>query len=81
MASSTRFAVMVAQASARMPIDLKEALRLAAQANEVSMSKVIRDALETKCASLIRQLDKQVGGAGESRTLLRRRRRALNGLR
>lgn len=50
---------LLAQAGARMSEDLKEALRLAARANDESMSAVIRRALENETRSLIRKLDRK----------------------
>jgi predicted DNA-binding protein len=54
-----RFATMVAQASTRMPENLKEALRLAALANGDSMSAVIRRAIERECRYQIRRLGRR----------------------
>lgn len=52
----TAWGPLLARASAQLPPNLKEALRLAALANGDSMSEVIRRALERETRSLIRRL-------------------------
>lgn len=58
MKPRTRWGFLIAQASSRVPEDLKEALRLAALANDVSMSEVLRRALERETKIQISKLKK-----------------------
>ncbi len=54
-----RWELLLEHAGARVNEDLKTALRLAAQANDETMSAVLRRALERECANLLRKLEQK----------------------